>query len=131
MVARNKKMTGLKKTRGGKLLESSSVKHGVINNKVRIGLRCARTNYSLLIQAKESRRADAVEAPRAVGRLRVGELELAGRDFGQAVERRPGAERQGWIRGGQHTEEGPRGVAESKLECALDPDRKSTRLNSS
>ena len=44
------------------------------------------------------RRAHAVEALRLIGRLRVGELELAGGNFRDAPERRPVGLRQGKIR---------------------------------
>ena len=48
------------------------------------------------------RRADAIESHRAVGRPRVGELELAGRTVRHGAQHRPVGQRQQQIRGGQN-----------------------------
>jgi hypothetical protein len=56
---------------------------------------------------------------RAVRRLRVGELELAGRKFRDAAERRPVAQRLREIRGRRHAEERAGIVGEGELERAV------------
>src|ERR1035441_5498447 len=65
------------------------------------------------------RRAHAVEASGAVGRLRISELELAGQHFGDAAERRPVAHRQRRIGGGQDGERCARVVGETEMERAI------------
>ena len=66
-----------------------------------------------------SRRADTVESLRAAYRLRVGELELAGRYFSDAPKRRPIVERQGQIRRSQDGENRSRSVRKRKLKRAV------------
>jgi hypothetical protein len=63
-----------------------------------------------------SRRKGAIETLVAVGRLRVGELELAGGNFRDTAQRCPVGQRQRQVRGGQHAEQGAHAVGEAELE---------------
>src|ERR1039458_9698913 len=65
------------------------------------------------------RRTDLVKTLPAIRRLRVGELELTGRNFRDAAKRVPVGQRQGKIGGGQHAEQGTDAVRESERERAV------------
>src|SRR5262249_17041541 len=67
----------------------------------------------------ESRRMDCVEAPRAVRCLRVGELEVPGRDFRRRAKRGPVAQRQRNVGAGQNRETRAEPVRKGKLEGAI------------